>query len=451
MRRLAAALLLALAVPAGAPAQQPDTLALTLEQALEIARRNNPTYLRAVGRLELEGPETRAALVSGILPSVAVNLLSTSYTGNLTRRGFDNFGNPIANPDADYVYFSATDQMLRLSWTLRGPSPWYGLRQLRLDSEERQLGEGAAAEALRREVLRDFYDALEQEELLAAARDVACATRTDQEAAQRLFELALRSRLDVLNAELQSEQQRLAVRRQEGAVEQARLRLRTRLGQGDLPPLRPAPRDIPLFDPAELDEGELVERATARSPLVEAADLALRMADVAVRQSRTSYWPQLDASFNVGRSEQGNSTGSLFRLGGFGNELYSRFSLGLSLPLFNNFFGTRVAMARTEVERDGREDDLRAARLEAERMARSALVTLRDAWDGLRIAERSLAIAAEALELAREEYRLGTRDFEQLQTSVANEASQRRALIEARYGFVDALLDLEAAVGGPVR
>ena len=47
-------------------------------------------------------------------------------------------------------------------------------------------------------------------------------------------------------------------------------------------------------------------------------------------------------------------------------------------------------MARMSVERDGREDDLRAARLEAERMARSALVTLRDAWDGLRIAERSL-------------------------------------------------------------
>ena len=62
-----------------------------------------------------------------------------------------------------------------------------------------------------------------------------------------------------------------------------------------------------------------------------------------------------------------------------------------------------------------------------------------------------LAIAEEALELAGEEYRLGTRTFEELQGSIRSEATTRRQLIQARYGFVDALLDLEQAVGGAVR
>ena len=81
----------------------------------------------------------------------------------------------------------------------------------------------------------------------------------------------------------------------------------------------------------------------------------------------------------------------------------------------------------------------------------SALAALSIRWETLGIAERSLAIAREAVELARGEYRLGARTFEQLQQSVKSEADARRQLIQARYGFVDALLDLEAAVGGTVR
>jgi len=449
MRRILPTLLLVLTAQT-AHAQQPDTLVLTLAQGLEIARRNNPAYQRAVSALELNGPESRAALVSGILPSVRLDLLNTGYTGNLTRRATDNFGNPIANPNSEYVYFSNTNQGLSLDWMLRGPSPWYELREMRLANEGRVLGEETAGERLRLDVQRAFYDALEQEELLAAERAIAGATRMDFEAAQRLFELAFRTRVEVLNAELQIEQQQLTVRRQQGARDQARLALRTLLGQADLPPVRPAPTDVPLFDPAELDEPALIRRAVAASAPVREADVQLRVAEEGVRQSRTSYWPQLSASFRVGRFDQAPRTGSLFSLGGFEDQLYSSFGVNVSFPLFTNFLQNRVAMARAEVQRDGQEDALRAARLEAERLTRSGLVALGNAWDGLRIAERSLAIATEALELAREEYRLGTRTFEQLQQSVASEATVRRQVIQARYGFADALIDLEAAAGGPV-
>jgi outer membrane protein len=450
MRRLVVAFVLALSTQA-AHAQQPDTLVLTLERALEIARRNNPTYLRAANQLELNGAETRAGLMGTVLPSVSLNLLSTSYTGNLTRRATDNFGNPIDNPNAEFVYFSGTDQGLALSWALRGPSPWYDFKQTRLGNENRELGEESAGEALRLAVLRGFYSALGQDELLAAEREIAAATRTDFEAAQRLFEIGLKTRVEVLNAELQIEQQQLAVRQQEGARDRARLALETLLGQTDLPPVRPAPLEIPLFDPATLDEEALVERAVAGSASVRRAEVELRVAQVAVQESRTAYWPEIRAGFTVGRNEQGPRTESLFAFGGFEDELSSRLNVSLSLPLFNNFFGSRVNMARAEVARASGEDDLRQARLEAERATRSALVTLRDRWDGLRIAERSLTIATEALELAREEYRLGARTFEQLQQSVASEATGRRQVIQARYGFADALIDLEAAVGGPVR
>ena len=457
MRRgtLGSALVLASAIGLGrhgtVGAQQPDTLVVTLNQAQEIARRNNPDYRRAAGQLELNGPETWAVWASGVLPRLSLTLLNTSYGGNLTRRNIDFFGNPIENPEADFIYTSRTSQGIGMNWEFDGQSPLNRLKRIGAENRGRELGEEVAGEALRLDVQRGFFDALEQEEMLAAEAAVAEATRSDLEAAERLFELALRTRVDVLQAELQIEQQQLALRRQQGLRDQARLALSTLLGETNLPPVRPAVTPVPLFDPAELDELALVGRSTAASSVVKLAQAGLRVAEIDLDDRRGTYWPRVSASFNAGRLVQAPNTKSLFRFGGFDDELYSSFSLGLSLPFFNDLFGNRVAVSRAEVDREGRRDDLRQARIEAERSTRSALLTLRDGWDEVRIAERSLAIATEALELAREEYRLGVRTFEQLQQSVLSEASTRRQLIQVRYGFVDVLVDLEAAVGGPVR
>ena len=62
-----------------------------------------------------------------------------------------------------------------------------------------------------------------------------------------------------------------------------------------------------------------------------------------------------------------------------------------------------------------------------------------------------MAIAEQALALARDEYRLGSRTFSDLRTSIEAEATARRNLITARFAFRDALLNLEEAVGTPLR
>ncbi|HSG08462.1 MAG TPA: TolC family protein, partial [Longimicrobiales bacterium] len=76
-----------------------------------------------------------------------------------------------------------------------------------------------------------------------------------------------------------------------------------------------------------------------------------------------------------------------------------------------------------------------------------AMLELSNQYEGMRLAERSAEIAEEALRLAREEYRIGTRTFEDLRQAVESEATIRRQLIQGRYAFVDALLSLEEAVG----
>jgi outer membrane protein TolC len=448
---LGALTLLAVAPARSATAQQGDTLGLTLERALEIARQSNPTYSQAVNDLELNAPESRAAWANEILPRVQLNLL-TSYSGNLQRRGTDYYGNPVANPENDWSYFSSTRQGVSVYWQLQGPALLSRKRRLDATNDGRTLAAQVGVEALRIDLERRFYDALEQDELLTAERDVAEASRADQEAAQRLFELAVKTRVDVLQSELQAQQQALAVQQQAGRRAQARLALRALLGDARLPPVRPEPTDPPMFDPATLDDEALVRRAVEASGAVRMQEASLREAEAQVGQSHSVYWPTLNAAWQMGRYVQADHSSSLVSFGGFGgNALSSSFSLGVSLPFLSDPLGGRLGVTRAEVAREDRRDALRDARLTAEQTARTALVTLRDRYGTLQIAQRSVSIAGEAVELAREEYRLGGLSFEQLQLSVRSEADARRQLIEARYGFVQALLDLESAVGGMVR
>jgi outer membrane protein TolC len=135
----------------------------------------------------------------------------------------------------------------------------------------------------------------------------------------------------------------------------------------------------------------------------------------------------------------------------FDEPLDHRFFIGLQVPMFQNYFQNRRTIAQRSVALANETEAEREARLQVEETVRGALLELRNQWETLRVSERAAQIAEQALELAREEYRLGTRTFEALRQSIDEEAVTRRQVIQARYVFVDALLDLEEAVGTRVR
>ncbi len=456
---LIAALLTVLA-PTPAPAQDagpedaqppaPDTLELTLDDALRLAREGNPAFLRAANQLALDGPESREAWANQILPSPSVTLLSTGYTGNLTRRARDNFGNPIEAPESDWSFFSSTSQSLGLQWRVQGWNLLHARREHEQASDERRLGLEAAEWTLHSDVRREFFDVLEQRELLALEERLLETRRTDHEAARRLFELAETSRVDVLRAEFEIEQQALEIQRRRRAYEQALLRLRTRMGVEDLPPVRPAEEPLPIFDPSALDAERLVAAALDVNPDLRRSRSTLEGTQLSLGRTRNTRWPELSMSYDVGRLSQAQEGRGLFDLDHDPSDVTSRFAVQLRFPFFDDFFGNRLREAEARVRVDDAHEDLRETELAVEREVRGQLIELRNAWESLRVARRSLEIAEEAVELGRQEYRLGGRDFQELQGDVEAEAGARRQVVEARHGFVDALVALEEAVGGPV-
>jgi outer membrane protein len=427
-------------------ASAPDTTVLTLDGALSVALGSNPAYRQAVNSAQLNGTEWRTTWFDQVLPQAQLNLFQTQYTGNLTRRATDNFGNPIERPVSDWNYFSQTNQSLDLTWNIQGSSIFNALDRQRLTNLDRSIAETRAQVEMEVGVRRAYWNALEQRDLLRAEEALLEARRLDHDVAERLFGMAMKTRVDVLNAELAVEQQQLALRQQRAAFQQALLALRTELGDDELGPFRLAETELPVFDPGTLDADGLVATARDVNPELRQARVAVRSADVGLSESKRAWWPQLFLNYRLARTVQTAQAQALFDVS-FDEQLDQRFYVGVSIPMFTDYFQNQQSIHQSSVELQNSREEERAAELRTEQEVRGALLELENQHESLRLAERSAEIAAEALRLAREEYRLGSRSFEDLRAAFDREADTRRQVIEARHSFVDALLSLEEAVG----
>jgi outer membrane protein len=437
-----------LVMPPAVAAQATPSDPLTLQEALRLAEGSNPAYRRATNDAGLNRVAMRTTWLSQLLPSASLTL-ATQYDGNLRRFAQDEFGYPVERPDAPWSYFSSTTQVLGLSWNVQGPSLFQAYRRQRLENARRDLVQQNALTDVQLEVQQLYLDALEQRALAESASELLEARRVELGVAERLFAVGTKTRVEVLSAELEVERQVLALQRQESDHAKALLELQTALGveAGDL---GLADEELPIFDPSFIDADALVDRALDLNPELRESEVAISTAEVAVDETGSTWWPQLDAGINVYRRAQLPNTEGLFEPA-FDRSFESNFFIRLSLPLFNSFFEDREAHAEARVQLQNEIETRRETRLGVERTVRGAVLVLDNEWASLRIAERSSEIAQEALRLAQERYRLGTGSFEELRTSARNEADTRSLEITARHAFVEALLDLELAVGGSVR
>ena len=127
------------AVGVNVSAQSERAVQISLQDALQIAEGGNPSYRQVSNATSLNGVEMRTTWLDQILPSANLRLFETGFSGNLQRTARDNFGNPIADPDAEWNYFSGTTQSLSLSWSIAGQSLFQAHRRQSLANRSREL------------------------------------------------------------------------------------------------------------------------------------------------------------------------------------------------------------------------------------------------------------------------------------------------------------------------
>ena len=426
-------------------AQEPRVL--SLDEALELARQNNPVLRQAINELELTPAGMRAAL-GAFLPSLSLSL-GTSVNLNRRLQAEDFFGNPIANPNVEWVTISSSNQSVSADLTLfEGGSRFHqrGAERARGIARERRVEAELTATWAR--VANSFYRTIRQSDLLELEQAILEGKRRDLESTRRLFELAIGTRVDVLAAELEVQQQERAVREAGNEDARALLDLRAEIAVSDLGEFTTRGTLPPPFDPEALDEGALMSRALEQSPRLRQTGAELDAGRASLSAVRSARWPTLRLRTDFYQSAYGQEYTAAFRPFATDSR-YATAGVSVSVPVFTGF-STERGIAEAQVQLANAEERMRQTRLEIERDVRARLIDLRGAWESYRLAERTSEIAEERLRLAREEYRLASRNFSDLQSAIEEATIERRAAINARFEFVAARIALEQVVGGPL-
>ncbi|MCG8470076.1 MAG: TolC family protein [Gemmatimonadetes bacterium] len=414
----------------------PDTL--DLDTALRIALERSPQIATARAQAGAAGADRRAAW-GAFLPTAAADLsLARSDFTRTTFEGEEGISETLPEPLTSGNQNAS--QGFRLSWTLFDQ----GRRFTTLSQEgsnvraaQRQLDDRRAAVVAA--TGRAFYDALRSQRLLDLGRRQIADRELELDIAQRRYAIAAVERIDVLAAESNLLDARVGLLRNQRQTDAALRTLAVELGLDPDDGLGTSLRDVATLPAGEADATALVERALASDPELLQLDAQRAAASAALMGARAGYLPRITANISWGRSQTFGLGESFFQFDPQDNS--RQFSISASWNIFDGF-AREQQTARASAQRRQAEEDLRRRRLEIERDVRGFAAEIGQLSETLAIAERSFEIAQERLDMSRQMYRNGTIDFTALQQAISGVTSAEQQLINIRYDYLTAWVNL---------
>ena len=403
------------ALPAAAQETAPDSLPLSLREALDLGLQRNPQVLSA--------GYTRSAAGAGLWDAYGNFLPRINFSGQVQRVNqgtFFLFGSEFNSPQSYNTSYS---------WEITHSLLDSGRDLLRLKSARANVDQAIAGYDLQSlttatQIETQYLEARRQQLALAQGRyDVGTVTRSD----------VLLARLDLNRAEV-------AVLQADQRLEEARLGLRRLLG-GELPesPLE-LTTDFQVFRPA-YDVQDLVARALREHPSLRESR-AQQEADAAqLWMARSAYLPTLQLQYGIQRTAA-DTLDYVF------SDFAAQSFVGVALnwQVFGGFERyNQTSQANAALQSARAEEVSRALQIEQDvRTAHSRLLT---AYASHQAAELSVELASEDLRLGEGRYRTGTGSFVDLVDARTRSALADAELISATYDFYLALVQLELATG----
>jgi cobalt-zinc-cadmium efflux system outer membrane protein len=297
---------------------------VTLEQAQQIARDNNPTLRQAEAEIRAAKARQQQA---GLYPNPTVG-----YTGDEIRGGSVGGGKQ--------GFFVQQTIVTGGKRTLAREVFGKEAKLAEIEAEEQKIRVQSA-------VKMAFIRVLAAQELLDARRDLAAIEEDSAETQRRLANTGQADDTEVLTAEVDAQRMRMAARMQENTLREEWRSLAAVLGQPDLP-LTTVTGELQRDWP-ELNEEQVVETIAKESPAIAIADTnALRALAVLARARKESV---PDIQLRAGAEYNHETLGSVpFAKGWEGIA-----ELSVELPIFNrnqgNVAASRADSERTEQER----------------------------------------------------------------------------------------------------
>ena len=430
---------LALGVAPGAGAQE----TIELEEAIRTALMRNPSIVSAEAGAATAAAD-RWAHWGALLPSASVNAgIGSSSSTTLTFLEPDGTRTVLDDP----VVSDVRSNSASLSFNLQLGAQTFttidagGERRVAAD-----FGVSRARALVVREVKVAYFEALKRQRLVEVAQRRVDGRRGEYELTQDKYGIAAASRSELLATEIALRNAELQQLEAEDALDAAVRAIRVAQGVDDLSSTEVGLADPPAVPEAEaLDTDALLAAARAGNPELRRLAALERAAATEVWAARAGYLPTLSANLSFSRGRQLAAEEGFFEFSPANTG--SNFSLGLSLPLFNGFQRRQQNAAASNQLATARAD-MRQQELMVEQQVRDLVDDIQRGDRRLQVLERNVELAAEGLELTREQYRLGTVPYINLQRAIDDLDAAEQQAFEQRYELLKRWAELEELVGG---
>lgn len=423
-------------------AQEGPVRRLSVAEALDIARRNNPDYLATLNDRWTTAARQRSTTASLFTPTFTVS--GSEYHAGSGSRTFS--GLVAQSPGSTIRSWS-----LGFNYNLSGTTiANRGLAAA--DARATDADISGAVRVLDLNVRSQYLSLLQAKAQAALARHSVERATEGLSLAQARYGVGQATLIDVRRAEVDKGQAEVNLLTANQAVDNETLKMFQQLG---VP--APEPVQLELTDSFPVTQPTLVEDSLIRVALDENPGLRSLRARAAsahwsVRAAMSQYLPSLNLSASYGKyrnAVDSNLTTNAPPSVTTGVNPFS-YSIYLSLPIYDGFSrGTQVAQAHAQ------DDDMRQAIRGRELSVRAgvsaAYRALVAAYQRIGLQQRNKVAAAEALDLATQRYRVGSGTYiELLDARVAAEKADAD-YVGAVYDYHKSIAALENAVGRPLR
>ncbi len=397
-----------------------DELAITLEQAIRLAIKNNPSALQASEKITIQQANLSGAK-GNFLPTLSLGAQgghhqnSSLYSADMvTQNGDDDYESVNVNVTASISVFD-------------GYSNKATLNAAKLELNAAKASKTWTEQSLAFNVATQFYEVLKSRELVSLEEENLEQNRLQLEEIESFYKVGKVSVTDLFQQKSEMSQAKLNLLEAKNTLKTNRLLLAQILGVSESTManiITSNEQSISLLPISELSE-DLLRDALLNRADVQSQNLIQQAREHDITKASSGYWPKVNLYASAGSSYSSMGNTNSFADQFSGDDVVTAVGINLSIPLFDGF-STRSAVSKAKAEK-------RTEILESRKLKQQVAVDLMQAIENYKTAIEQVNVAAYKVEATRmaldameERYNVHASTFLEL-------ASARTAYFEACY------------------
>lgn len=393
---------------------------LTAEQAVAIALQNNYDIKLATNDLKID--EQNVSLANaGLLPNLSGTLNQNNAIQNSRQVRTDGTVQELNNAKNNSLNYG-----VNLGWTVFDGFKMFArydqLKQLK------ELGETELKLMIHNrvsDVMVTYYDLVQQQQMLTALDTAIVISQQRVTTADNRFKIGKAAKLEVLNAQVDLNTDQTNYLRQKELFENTKTALNQLMAR-DLTTKFKVVEAVITDDKLKLVD--LIGLAEQQNPQIQMSLINKRVAELNLKQVKSSRYPQVGVSAGYIFTESESSLGFARENSGRG------FSYGISasINIFNGFLQNRnEKVAKLQIESSKIQIDQQKQMVNAQLM--SAYQTYLTNLELVKLEARNEDIAEQNLDITLEKYRIGTITTLEVRTAQLNYVNARTRNSSAQY------------------